>query len=136
MPAYARAHVMRDSKVTIGATEYNNQVTTVLLTPETPIQQMATLSPSGTITDVGTPLWSLQLVGIQDNGSGSLGAALRAAAGTLLTLTFQPRTGTGQDSATCSFVAMQIPFGGAQGEFRTFDMTFPISGEPTFTQST
>lgn len=136
MAGYARAHIMKNSVVTIATVDYVGQLSTVLLTPDQPINQMRVLSPTGTITDVDNPIWTLQLVGVQDNGTGSLGAALRSASGTLVELVFQPRAGTGQDKVTCSFMATHIPFGGEQGAWRTFDATFPVDGQPVFAQST
>lgn len=136
MAGYARAHVMKDSIVSIEGTDFASQVTKVRLVPDQPVQQMRVLEPSGTITDVDTPIWTCELAGIQDQGSGSLGAALRSNAGTLLTFIVQPKTGTGQDVATFEAMAMHVPFGGEQGAWRTFDITLPVDGEPTFSQST
>lgn len=136
MAGYARAFIMRDSTVTIDSVEYNGQLNKVRLVPDTPMEQMPVLVPTGTITDISTTTWTCELGGVQDNGSGSLGAALRAASGTLLTLTFQPRVGTGQDKVVASVMAMPIEFGGEQGSWRTFDITLPVDGQPTFSQST
>lgn len=127
---------MRDSTVTIDGVEYNNQLNKVRFVPDTPMEQMPVLTPTGTITDIGTTTWTCELGGVQDYGSGSLGAALRAAANTLVDVVFQPRIGTGQDKITASVMAMPIEFGGEQGSWRTFDITLPVDGQPTFAQST
>ena len=127
---------MRDSTVTIDAVEYNGQLNKVRFVPDTPMEQMPVLTPTGTITDIGTTTWTVELGGVQDQGSGSLGSALRAAAGTLVTMVFQPRVGTGQDKITAEVMAMPIEFGGEQGSWRTFDITLPVDGQPTFAQST
>jgi hypothetical protein len=136
MAGYARAFIMRDSTVLINAVEYNNQLTKVNFVPDTPMEQMPVLTPTGTITDIGTTTWTCELTGVQDNGSGSLGAVLRSSAGTLLSVVFQPRIGTGQDMITASVMAMPIAFGGEQGSWRTFDITLPVDGQPVFAQST
>lgn len=136
MAGYARAFIMRDSTVTIDSVEYNGQLNKVRFVPDTPMEQMPVLVPTGTITDISTTTWTCELGGVQDNGSGSLGAALRAAAGTLMEVIFQPRTGTGQDRIVASVMAMPIEFGGEQGSWRTFDITLPVDGQPTFSQST
>ncbi len=136
MAGYARAFIMRDSTVTIDSVEYNGQLNKVRFVPATPMEQMPVLVPTGTITDISTTTWTCELGGVQDNGSGSLGAALRAAAGTLMDVVFQPRVGTGQDKITASVMAMPIEFGGEQGSWRTFDITLPVDGQPTFSQST
>lgn len=136
MPGYARAHVMRDASVLIDGTEYNDQLSKVRFVPDTPINQMRTLVPTGVVTDVDTSVWTCELTGIQDNGTGSLGAALRAAAGTLVDVVFQPRVGSGQDKIAASIMAMPIEFGGETSAWRTFDITLPVDGQPEFSQST
>lgn len=133
---YSRAFIMRDSVVTIDSVDYNNQLSAVRFVPDTPIEQMPVLVPTGTVTDTSTTLWQCELTGIQDNGSGSLGAALRAASGTKIPIVFQPRVGTGQDVLSATIVAMPIEFGGEQGSWRTFSITLPVDGQPVFTQST
>lgn len=135
MAAYARAHVMRNSSVEMDTVEYANQTTKVLLTPDTPIQTMRTLVPDGTIQDVDNAAWVLELAGVQDQGAGSLGAALRAAAGTEVEFVVQPKVGTGQDVATFTCLAVNIPFGGETGAFRVFDVELPVIGQPVFSQS-
>lgn len=135
MAAYGRAHVMRNSVFKVDTVDYTNQVNAVTFTPDTPIQQMRTLSPTGTVTDVATAVWTLELEGIQDFGTGSLGAALRTAAGNLVEVEFQPVAGTGQDKIVAEVMAINIPFGGTEGEFRTFSITLPVEGTPVFSQS-
>lgn len=135
MAAYTRAHVMKASVFKVEDVDYANQVTSVLFTPDTPIQQLRTLSPTGTVTDVDSAVWTLELEGVQDFGTGSLGKALRDAAGTIVEVEFQPVTGTGQDKIVAQVVATDIPFGGTQGEFRTFSITLPVEGTPVFSQS-
>lgn len=137
MPAYARAHVMRNSSFEVDEVEYAGQVTKVILQPDTPVQTLRTLVPDGTIQDTDNPSWMLELAGVQDFGAGSLGAALRtaAAAGTELDVVFQPKLGTGQDVATFSIKPVQIPFGAEQGAFRVFDVEIPVVGQPAWSQS-
>jgi tail tube protein len=137
MVAYARAHVLNNAVFTIDEDDYANQVTKVRLVPDTPTQTLRTLVPDGQITDTDSATWTVELSGVQDNGATSLGAALRAAAnsGTSVEAVLQPKAGTGQDVATFTFRPAQIEFGGEQGNFRTFDATFGVEGQPVFTQS-
>lgn len=137
MVAYARAHVIKYAVFEVDAVDYANQVTKVRLVPDTPTQTLRTMDPTGTITDADSAVWALELAGIQDFGAGSLGAALRtaAAAGTDLDVEFQPKTGTGQDTATFTIRPINIAFGGDAGAFRTFDTNIPVVGTPTFSQS-
>ena len=137
MVAYARAHVMKHSVFEVDSVDYANQVNKVRLVPETSTQTLRTLVPDGSITDTDSPVWTVELSGIQDFGTGSLGAALRTAAnaGTDLDVEFQPKDGTGQDKATFTLRPTNIPFGGYAGSFRTFDQTFPVVGQPVWSQS-
>lgn len=125
-------HVMKYSSVEIDEVEYANQVTTALLTPDTPTQQLRTLDPTGTLSDVDSPVWTFQLAGPQ---GGTLAAALRAAAGTAIDVVFQPKVGATQEVATFSAIAIAPPFGGAQGAYRTFDLTMVVVGAPVFSTS-
>jgi hypothetical protein len=138
MVAYARAHVMKYAIFTVDDIDMANQVTKVRLVPDQPTQSLRVLVPDGTITDTDSATWTLELSGIQDFGSGSLGAAIRTAAdaGTSMDIVFQPRTGSGEDKAEFTIKPLHLPFGGDQGSFRVFDATFPVEGEPTFSQST
>lgn len=137
MVAYARAHVYRNASLEIETVEYANQHMTARLIPETTRQTLTTASPTGTIVDTSTPVWTFQLVGIEDAGTGAMWKAITdaAAAGTNLDVVLQPRVGTGQDVATFTLVPEALPFGGQVGEFRTFDHTFGVQGQPVFTQS-
>jgi hypothetical protein len=135
MTAFAGAHVMRNAVITIDDVVYGNQVTKARLVPDTPIQTLRTLVPDGVVQDVDSTIWTLELSGVQAYGTGSLGAALNAASGTQIEVIVQPKAGTAQDVATCTIIAMPVEFGGEQGNFRTFDATFPIVGAPVFSQS-
>lgn len=132
MPAYANAHVMRDASVTIDTVEYANQVTKARLVPDTPVQTLRTLVPDGTINDVDSASWVLELSGVQSTKTGGLAKALNDAAGTEIDVVIQPKNGTGEDTATVVALAVAVEFGGTQGQFRTFEVTLPVVGEPTF----
>jgi hypothetical protein len=137
MVAYARAHVIKNLSLKVEDMEYANQVTKATLTPDQTTQTLRVGVPDGTITDTDSAVWTFSLAGVQDFGSGSLGAALRtaAAAGTDLDVVYIPKNGTSQDQATFVLRPTQIPFGGEVGSFRTFDVDMPVVGQPTFAQS-
>ncbi|MEV4384391.1 hypothetical protein AB0J68_01480 [Micromonospora sp. NPDC049580] len=137
MPAYPRAHVMRNSLVTIATDEYaqTGQVTKARLVPDTPVQTKRTLVPDGVVQDIDSTVWSFELAGLQDYGTDGLAKALADLAGTQVTVTVQPKAGSGQDTAEFVMVAMPVEFGGEQGNFREFDATFPVVGQPEFSQS-
>lgn len=137
MVAYARAFVIKDLLFTVEATDYSNQVTKVTLTPDQNIQTLKTGVPDGAITDSDSATWTLALSGINDDGAGSLGHALRVAygAGTDLDVVYQPKDASGQDKATFTIRPNALPFGGEVGSFHLMDLTIPVIGEPVFSQS-
>lgn len=137
MPAYPRAHVMRNSSVTISTEEYaqTGQVTKARLVPDTPVQTQRTLVPDGVVQDIDSTVWTFELSGLQDYGAEGLAKALNDLAGQQVTVTVQPKVGTGQDVATFVMVAMPVEFGGEQGNFRAFEATMPVVGAPVFSQS-
>lgn len=134
MTAYADAHVMRNAVITIDAVVYGNQTTKARLVPDTPIQTKRTLVPDGVVQDVDSTVWTFELEGLESRKTGGLAKALdaAAAAGTAITCTIVPKAGTGNDSATFSFLPLPVSFGGEQGEWRTFEAEFPVIGAVVF----
>ena len=137
MVAYARAHVIKNMLFEVDTVDYANQVTKVQLVPDQATQTLKVGVPSGTITDTDSATWTLALAGVQDFGTGSLGAAIRTAyaSGTTLEIEYQPVAGVGQDKAVFEVKGIALPFGGEVGQFRTFDVVLPVMGEPTWSQS-
>lgn len=128
----AGAYVMRNAVVTIDTVGYANQVTTATLTPEQETQTLRTLVPDGIVQDVDSPVWTLNLAGVQDYvAAQGLARYLTDNAGTKLDLTLEPKAGG--VSATCTVIAKAVPFGGEQGSFVTFEAELPVVGSPTFT---
>lgn len=124
--------VMKYAVVKIATVDYAAYTQTALLTAETPTQVYPTLVPNGDITDVDNPAWSFQLAGAQQT---ALATALRAAQGTAVEVIFQAEFGVGKEVATFTVLVPAIPFGGTRGQFRAFDITLPVSGQPVFTVS-
>lgn len=137
MVAYARAFVIKDLYFAVEGTDYSNQVTKVTLTPDQNIQTLKTGVPDGAITDSDSATWTLALSGVNDNGAGSLGHALRVAyaAGTDLDVTYRPKDASAQDQSDFTIRPNAMPFGGEVGGFHLFDTTIPVIGEPVLSQS-
>jgi len=135
MAVFSGAFTMKNASVKFDATNYANNLRKVRFVPSQDIQTYNTLVPDGTLQDVGTATWTVELEGLQ--GVGGLAAAIRtaAAAGTNMVLVFQPQSGTGKDIVTATVVALQIPFGGEEGSYQTFDVTLPVVGAPVWTVS-
>ncbi|GAA1549938.1 hypothetical protein GCM10009804_03150 [Kribbella hippodromi] len=134
MSAPAGAYVLRDALVSFAATDYANQCTKAVLTPDQPSQTLRTMVPDGVSVDVDTAVWTLSLSGIQDYKSGQgLARFLTDNAGTSQTLTLTPRKGGPGASATVTVICKATPFGGDQGNFTTFDIELPCTGAPVWT---
>jgi hypothetical protein len=137
MPAYPRAHVVKRHLFELDGVDYSNQLQTVLLTPNSETQSYRIAVPDGNVTDNDSATWTIQLIGIQDFGTGSLGAALRAGNGLDMDFVYEPNVtdNGGDDHVEGVMKGAPIPIGGTAGQFRTFDMSFGVSGEPLVTQS-
>ena len=135
MPPPTGAHVYRNALVTVATVEYANQVRIARLVPDTPIQSYRTLVPDGAVQDVDSPLWTLELTGLQINRTGGLARALRTATlGSTLAVVLAPHDADGEDSAAFNVLAIPVPFGGEQGAFGTMEIVLPVLGQPVFTE--
>lgn len=131
MSAPAGAYVLRDATFTVEGTDYANQCTSVVLTPEQETQTLKTMVPDGIVQDVDTAVWSLSINGIQDYvAAQGLAALLTSLAGTQVDIVFAPKAGG--RTATVTAVAKYVPFGGEQGAFTTMDVELPVIGQPVF----
>jgi hypothetical protein len=132
MAAHTGAFVMRDALLKLGGTNFTNQTWKAVLTPDTPIVQQRTLVPDGTISDVDSATWVLELEGLQDYESGGLAAYLRTNAGAQVTFELAPKNTAGKTKASGTVIAVYAPIGGEQGEFAQFEIELPVIGTPTF----
>lgn len=121
--------LMKYAVVEIDEEDYAEWATTALLTGDAPVQQLRTLVPDGVITDTDSAAYTFQLAGVQ---SSPLYAALLAAEGTAIEVVFQAEHGVGKAVRTFTVTVPEgLAFGGAQGAWRTFDITMPVSGVPS-----
>ena len=131
MTAPAGAYVLRDALLTIEATDYAAQCTSVVLTPDQATQTLKTMVPDGIVQDVDTAVWTLSINGIGDfvNAQG-LARLLTDMNGEQIDIVFEPKKGG--VSATVTAVAKAVPFGGEQGAFTSFSVELPVVGAPVF----
>lgn len=131
--SYNKSRVIRNpSSFLIGAVEYAPQVTKVRIVPDTPIQTVRTWD--GVDQDRDSTSYVLEISGHSFRGTGGLVAAfdVAVAAGTNLTATIVPRTGTGEDTAEVTFMPLPTEFGGEAGGWKQFEAEFPVIDEPTY----
>lgn len=131
IPAYTGAFVNRNALFTLGGTSFANQVWKVRIVPDTPNQQQRTLVPDGTISDVDSATYVMELEGLQDYESGGLAAYLLTNAGVQVTFVYAPVNTVGKKKFTGTLVAIAPPVGGDQGEFAQMELELPIIGAPT-----
>lgn len=133
MAAPLGAYVLRDANFTVEATDYANQATSVVLTPEQPTQTLRTMVPDGIVQDVDSAVWTCSINGVQDYvAARGLARLLTDMAGQQIDIVFTPRVGVGT-KATVTCIAKAVPFGGEQGAFTTFSVELPVVGAPVFT---
>lgn len=133
MSAPQGAYVLRDATFMVEATDYANQCTSVVLTPEQPTQTLRTMVPDGIVQDVDTAVWTCSINGIQDyKAAQGFARLLTDSAGDELDIVFTPKNGTGNATATVTVVGKAVPFGGEQGAFTTFSVELPVIGQPVF----
>ena len=122
------AHVMRNAIVTLAGTNCANQVTKIRLVPDTPIQTLRTLVPDGTVTDVDSTVWVLELAGCRPRDR----RVPARARGRGSVRGHPAQGGYGQETASCTVICVPVEWGGEQGSFRTFEVELPVVGAPVF----
>jgi hypothetical protein len=133
MPAHGGAFVNRNALFTLGGTSFANQVWKVRLVPDTPFQQQRTMVPDGTISDVDSATWTMELEGLQDYETGGLAAYLQTNAGVAVAFQYAPVNTAGKKKFTGTVTVIAPPAGGEQGEFAQMELEMPITGQPTIT---
>jgi hypothetical protein len=124
--------VLSNATVSINATQYAAKVKTALFTPSTNVSTYPVLAPVGNIQDVDQPVWTLQLVGVQDWSTAGISKYLNDNRGTEVPVIVTPEDTTGWPTCTATVIAMAPPFGGTSGEWAEYDLTLPVVGQPTF----
>ena len=103
------------------------------IVPDTPNQQQRTLVPDGTISDVDSPTWVMEIEGLQDYESGGLAAYLLTNKGVQVAFAFAPVNTAGKKKFTGTVVAVAPEVGGEQGEFAQLEIELPLIGDPVVT---
>lgn len=124
--------VIRNALLTIEATDHAASVRRARLVPEVNVQTYRTLVPDGAITDVDSPLWTLELQGLQDWETGGLARYLHDNHGTAVTVVLGAQDGTGKRQATFEVIAQSVPFGGDTGVWAEFEVSLGVVGQPVF----
>lgn len=124
--------VIRNALLTVEATDFAAKVKTARLVPETQVQTYPTLVPTGTLTDVGNPVWTLELEGVQDHTTGGLAKLLTDNHGVAIDVVLAPFDETGERQASVTVIGQAVPFGGETGTFADFSVSLGVVGQPVF----
>jgi hypothetical protein len=116
-------------------TNFKCQLRSVTLTPDTNIERIKTLCPSGQFASVSDPEWSLELGYLYGRDSAdatlALSRYLLENAGTIQPFTFRPWSGDDTEGYEGSVTIIPGPIGGEEGSFSEQSVSLPIEGQPT-----
>lgn len=132
--AYAGALVIKKpASFKLNDVEYKDQVWSVTLTPETPVQTITTYG--GVDVDRGDTVWTMDLAGHSRRITGSLGVALDtlSAAGDPVECVIQYATAVGSEIVTFDIMPVPVAFGGEAGSWLQFEQSFSVQDAPVFT---
>jgi len=129
VPIATGAYVVKNASIKLATVEYANQHTKAQLVPDTAVVTQKTLDPTGTLQDVDTTVWKFEVSALQGD---SLWTYINDNAGDDVEVVFQPKPGG--TIATFTMKAMPVAFGDEQGKFAMFDASFPVVGEPAWSE--
>jgi hypothetical protein len=120
----------------ITGTNFKCQLRSVTLTPDTNIERIKTLCPSGQYASVSDPEWSLELgylYGKEDGGDPqeALARFLLDNAGEQVPFVFRPWSGDDGDGYKGTVTLVPGPIGGEEGSFSEQSVSLPVEGQPT-----
>ena len=110
------------------------QLRSVVLTPDTDIERIKTLCPSGQFASVSDPEWSLELGYLYgkdtEDPTQALANFLLANSGQLMPFVFRPWTGEDETGYSGQVTILPGPIGGEEGSFSEQSVSLPVEGQP------
>lgn len=110
------------------------QLRSVTLTPDTNIERIKTLCPTGQYASVSDPEWSLELgylYGKEDTDPAkALSRFLLDHAGEQMDFTFRPWAGDDAEGYEGTVTVVPGPIGGEEGSFSEQSVSLPVEGQP------
>jgi hypothetical protein len=128
----AIGHVRRSINLTIDGKEFHCEVTAVDLVPSVDTATSTVLCDDGTVTDAGTPSWSLSIDYNVDHNPASLFRTLLANVGKVAAFDYKPDP-VNAPLTHYTGSARLIPgnAGGSAGAFESGSVSLPLIGAPT-----
>lgn len=123
--------VLKDASLKVAADNYENHVSSIVLTPNSSTQTWRGIGKGASFTDVSQPTWTAAVEYAQDwETDDSLARYLFEHQGETVTAIFQPKKGTGLPTVTVDLVITPGPIGGAVDTWMSGSVTLGVSGEP------
>lgn len=123
---------LKDVVLTVDGDTYEKHVSGVTFTPSVSTATFKGLDSDAVFTQASNASWTCDLSFVQDwETAGSLSAYLFNNAGSEVTLSFLPQTGSGTWSATVIIVPGAV--GGTVDAYATSTVSLPVQGQPTYT---
>lgn len=124
---------LKDVILTVDGDTYEKHVSGVTITPSVATATFKGLEPTATYSQASTATWTVDLTYVQDwETADSLSAYLFNNAGSEITMSFKPESGTG---GTFSATVIVVPgsVGGTVDAYATSTVSLPVQGQPTYT---
>lgn len=123
---------LKDVVLTVDGDTYEKHVSGVTFTPSVSTATFKGLESAAVFTQASNASWTVDLTYVQDwDTADSLSAYLFNNAGSEITLSFLPQTGSGTWSATVIVVPGSV--GGQVDAYATSTVSLPVQGQPTYT---
>ena len=123
---------LKDAVLTIAATNYEAEVSSVTFTPSTSISTWKGLTPGAVFTEAGLATWVADIVAAQDwDDPLSLGVYLFEHEGEEVACVFTPKNGGAGFAA--DIIVTPGAIGGAVDGFAESTVSLPVQGKPTYT---
>lgn len=118
----------------VSGPNFKCQLRSVILTPDTDIERIKTLCPSGQFASVSDPEWSLELGYLygkdDEDPSKALANFLLANSGDQMPFVFRPWTGEDETGYSGVVTILPGPIGGEEGSFSEQSVSLPVEGQP------
>jgi hypothetical protein len=123
---------LKDCVLTVDGDTYEKHVSSVTFTPSVSTATFKGLDSGAVFTQASNATWMLDLAYVQDwDTTDSLSAYLFNNAGSEITVSFVPQTGSGSWTATIIVVPGSV--GGTVDAYATSTVSLPVQGQPTYT---
>lgn len=134
--AYENAYVIKNlATITFDGVDVKDQLSQCALAGDTPTYTNRMYG--GVDKDRDITSWTVTISGYSFRGTGGVAKLIddAVAANEVITVVFTPKSGTGMDIVTFDFLPVPVGFGGAVGDWNTFEQEFEVIDQPVYTSA-